>query len=85
MPADLAREEGELRIHLCTDVSLRHRVYIQGRFLCTSRLVYATTMDELAMEMLRLKNDTARRKAMAARAWRYADANTWDARKDEYL
>ena len=41
--------------------------------------------DELATQMLRLKNDPARRKAMAARAKRYADANTWDARKGEYL
>jgi glycosyltransferase involved in cell wall biosynthesis len=41
--------------------------------------------DELATQMLRLKNDPARRKAMAARARRYADANTWDARKSEYL
>jgi glycosyltransferase involved in cell wall biosynthesis len=41
--------------------------------------------DELATQMLRLKNDPDRRKAMAARAQRYADANTWDARKCEYL
>lgn len=41
--------------------------------------------DELAMEMLRLKNDPAGRKAMAGRAKRYADVNTWDARKGEYL
>jgi glycosyltransferase involved in cell wall biosynthesis len=41
--------------------------------------------DELATQMLRLRNDPARRKAMAARARRYADANTWDTRKSEYL
>jgi glycosyltransferase involved in cell wall biosynthesis len=41
--------------------------------------------DELATQMLRLKNDAVRRKAMAARARRYADENTWDARKGEYL
>jgi glycosyltransferase involved in cell wall biosynthesis len=41
--------------------------------------------DELATQMLRLKNDPALRNAMAARAKRYADANTWDARKREYL
>jgi glycosyltransferase involved in cell wall biosynthesis len=41
--------------------------------------------DELATEMLRLRKDPARRKAMAARAKQYADANTWDARKSEYL
>lgn len=41
--------------------------------------------EELAMQMLRLKKDPALRRAMAARAKRYADANTWDARKDEYL
>jgi glycosyltransferase involved in cell wall biosynthesis len=41
--------------------------------------------DELAAQMLRLKNDPARRKAMSARARQYADANTWDARKSEYL
>ncbi len=41
--------------------------------------------DELAMLMLRLKNDPARRNAMAARARRYAELNTWDARKGDYL
>jgi glycosyltransferase involved in cell wall biosynthesis len=41
--------------------------------------------DELATLMLRLKNDPVRRKAMAARARRYADTNTWNARKSEYL
>jgi glycosyltransferase involved in cell wall biosynthesis len=41
--------------------------------------------DELATQMLRLKNDPARRSAMATRARRYADTNTWDARKGEYL
>jgi glycosyltransferase involved in cell wall biosynthesis len=41
--------------------------------------------DELATQMLRLKNDPARRKAMAAGARRYAEANTWDTRKSEYL
>jgi glycosyltransferase involved in cell wall biosynthesis len=41
--------------------------------------------DELATQILRLKNDPDRRRAMAARARRYADANTWDARKGEYL
>ena len=41
--------------------------------------------EELATQMLRLKKDPARRKAMATRARRYADANTWDARKGEYL
>ncbi len=41
--------------------------------------------DELAAQMLRLKNDPARRSAMATRARRYADTNTWDARKGEYL
>lgn len=41
--------------------------------------------DELAAQMLSLRNDPARRKVMAARAKRYADANTWDACKNEYL
>jgi glycosyltransferase involved in cell wall biosynthesis len=41
--------------------------------------------DELATQMLRLKNDATMRRAMAARARRYADGNTWDARKGEYL
>jgi glycosyltransferase involved in cell wall biosynthesis len=41
--------------------------------------------DELATQMLRLKNDPDRRRAMAARARRYADGNTWDACKGEYL
>jgi glycosyltransferase involved in cell wall biosynthesis len=41
--------------------------------------------DELATQMLQLKNDLERREAMAARARRYADANTWNARKGEYL
>jgi glycosyltransferase involved in cell wall biosynthesis len=40
---------------------------------------------ELATLMLRLKNDPARRNAMAARASRYAELNTWDARKGDYL
>jgi glycosyltransferase involved in cell wall biosynthesis len=41
--------------------------------------------EELATQMLRLRKDPTLRKAMAARARRYADANTWDARKGEYL
>jgi glycosyltransferase involved in cell wall biosynthesis len=41
--------------------------------------------EELATQMLRYKNDPRLRKEMAARARRYADANTWNTRKSEYL
>jgi glycosyltransferase involved in cell wall biosynthesis len=41
--------------------------------------------DELAEQMLRLKNDPDLRREVAARARRYAVENTWDARKGEYL
>ncbi len=40
---------------------------------------------ELAEQMLRLKNDPTARKKLALRAKKYADRNTWDARKHEYL
>jgi glycosyltransferase involved in cell wall biosynthesis len=39
----------------------------------------------LAEQILKLKNDAAQRQAIAARAKAYADDNTWDARKQEYL
>lgn len=41
--------------------------------------------DELAEQMLRLKNDPVLRRDVATRALRYAIENTWDARKGEYL
>lgn len=41
--------------------------------------------DKLAAQMLRYRNDPVLRKELAAKAKRYADANTWNARKSEYL
>jgi glycosyltransferase involved in cell wall biosynthesis len=41
--------------------------------------------DELAEQMLRLKNDPVLRRGVATRALRYAVENTWNARKGEYL
>ncbi len=41
--------------------------------------------DDLAAQILRLKNDPALRRSVAAGAARYAEENTWNARKSEYL
>lgn len=41
--------------------------------------------DELAAQIVRLKGDPALRRSIAERAKCYADENSWDARKGEYL
>ena len=63
------------------------RTTIHGYYYDDSIIQYYDNddADELAIQILRLKNDPALRRSIAARATRYAEENTWDARKGEYL
>lgn len=63
------------------------RTRIHAYYYDESIIQYYDSDDEteLASQILRLKNDPGLRKRIAANAKRYAQENSWDARKHEYL